>query len=570
VLDVVIRGGEVVDGSGASRRRADVGIEGGRVVAVGDDVGAGRRTIDADGLIVAPGFVDIHTHYDAQVFWDPYLTPSVLHGVTSVMSGNCGFTIAPIVEEQADYLRRLLARVEGIPLASLEAGLAWDWTSTEDYFGRLEGNLAINAGFMIGHSAIRRLVMGLESTQRAATSDEVEAMKVLLRRGLAAGGLGFSSSWSTAHTDGAGDPIPSRFADRDELVALSAVCAEFEGTSLEFSPALDWDDSAEIMTAMSAAASRPINWNLLVVNTADKEQCEVRLGAGRRAQEAGGRVVALTMPQPFVFRFSFRTGFLLNTIPGWDKPLALPPAELLALLRDPVRRREMEDLGETSGRRHVIDWANRRIVETFTPATKRYEGRLVADIAADEGKRPFDALIDIVCADDLATVFANIPPQQTSADWELQREVWRTGHALIGGSDAGAHLDLIHTFNLQTWFLDQAVRQAQVIELEEAIHYFTGAPASLYGLRDRGQLREGSWADVVIFDEHTVGSGPVHTRFDLPGGAGRLYAEATGISHVLVNGAEVVDGTQVVDSRPGRLLKSGRDTTTPSLAIAAW
>jgi N-acyl-D-aspartate/D-glutamate deacylase len=217
-----------------------------------------------------------------------------------------------------------------------------------------------------------------------------------------------------------------------------------------------------------------------------------------------------------------------------------------------------------------VDWANQRIVETFTPATKRYEGRLVADIAADEGKRPFDALIDIVCADDLATVFANIPPQQTSADWELQREVWRTGHALIGGSDAGAHLDLIHTFNLQTWFLDQAVRQAQVIELEEAIHYFTGAPASLYGLRDRGQLREGSWADVVIFDEHTVGSGPVHTRFDLPGGAGRLYAEATGISHVLVNGAEVVDGTQVVDSRPGRLLKSGRDTTTPSLAIAAW
>jgi N-acyl-D-aspartate/D-glutamate deacylase len=276
------------------------------------------------------------------------------------------------------------------------------------------------------------------------------------------------------------------------------------------------------------------------------------------------------MPKPLLMRYCFRRAFLLDTIPGWAKPMALPVADKLALFRDPTRRRELEDLAARPGKHamHAV-WATRRIEETFSAETKRYEGRLVGDIAADEGKRPFDVLADVACEDELRTVFANVPPEESDADWAAQRKVWRDERALIGGSDAGAHLDFLSTFNLQTWFLSHVVQDRQVISLEEAVHHFTGAPAALYGLRDRGRLVEGAWADVVVFDERNVGSGKVYTRFDLPAGAGRLYAEPIGVEHVLVNGAEVAASGELRDVRPGRLLRSGRDSYTPSLD-ATW
>ncbi len=571
MLDILIRGGEVVDGSGSPRRRADVGISNGRIVAVGKIDDAACRTIDAEGRIVAPGFIDVHTHYDAQVFWDPYLTPSILHGVTTVIGGNCGFTIAPLVSSEADYLCRLLAKVEGMPLEALQHGLPWDWTTSEEFFDRLDGRLGINAGFMVGHSTMRRVVMGPASTERAATTDELEAMRRLLVAGLEAGGFGFSSSWGGAHNDPDGVPVPSRAADRDELIILASVCRDFEGTALEFIPSgVSWAEGSRLMADMSAAAGRHLNWNLLRVSASMYDDAQEKLEAGSLAKAAGGRVVALTMPKPLLMRYCFRMAFLLDTIPGWAGPMNLPLEDKLALFRDPVRRRELEELSTAPGKQsmHAV-WATRRIEETFSPSTKTYEGRVVGDIAAEEGKRPFEVLADIACADDLRTVFTNIPPEPTDADWAAQRAVWRDDRALIGGSDAGAHLDFLSTFNLQTWFLGHVVRDRQVISLEEAVHHFTGAPAALYGLRDRGRLAEGAWADVVVFDERTVGSQREHTRFDLPGGAGRLYADPIGIERVLVNGVEVVADGELDDARPGRLLRSGRDSYTPALD-AAW
>jgi N-acyl-D-aspartate/D-glutamate deacylase len=567
MLDVVIRGGEVVDGTGAPRRRADVGIAEGKVVTIGEVDASAHHTIDAEGRIVAPGFVDIHTHYDAQVLWDPYLTPSVLHGVTTVIGGNCGFTIAPLVTSETDYLRKLLARVEGMALESLEAGVDWNWTSTDEFLRKLDDHLAVNAGFMVGHTTIRRLVMGDDATRRVARADELDEMRALLSSGLRAGGLGLSSSWGLSHTDPNGDPVPSRCADRSELLALAEVCGEFEGTSLEFIPSgVSWDEGCEVMGAMSATAGRPLNWNLLRVSDARREEVEEKLLAGTRAAAVGGRVVALTMPMPLVFRYNFRPGWLLSSLPGWSKPMTLPPKYLLALLRDPATRRDLEELaGQAERNRLHSDWANRVIAETFTPETKRYEGRMVRDIALEEGKRPFDALVDIVVADELRTVFTNVPDPTTPADWAAQRDVWRDERALIGASDAGAHLDFLSTFALQTWFLDEVVRKESVIGLEEAVHYFTGAPASLYGLRARGVLGEGSCADVVVFDEATVGSDQVHTRFDMPGGAGRLFAEAIGVDHVLVNGHEVVDHGELLEGKPGRVIRGGVNTVTPSM-----
>jgi len=255
MLDVVIRGGEVVDGTGAPRRRADVGIADGKVVKIGEVTDDANTVIDATGKVVTPGFIDLHTHYDAQALWDSSLSPSPLHGVTTVMAGNCGFTIAPLTQQDGDYLMRMLARVEGMPLESLQQGVPWNWSSTAEYLDAVDGTLMPNAGFLVGHSALRRVVMHDDATKREATDEEIEKMCNLLRDGLRAGGMGFSSTWSTSHNDHTGVPVPSRHASRKELIDLCAVVGEFPGTTLEFIPAVGRfeDETFELMADMSAS-----------------------------------------------------------------------------------------------------------------------------------------------------------------------------------------------------------------------------------------------------------------------------------------------------------------------------
>jgi N-acyl-D-aspartate/D-glutamate deacylase len=566
--DLVIRGGQVVDGTGADRRPADIAVDGGRISAIASDVAAGAHTIDADGRIVAPGFVDVHTHLDVQGFWDPTLSPSPLHGVTTVLGGNCGFTVAPLAGGAADYLMRMLARVEGMPLESLEEGVPWDWTSTEEYLDRLDGTLALNAGFMVGHSALRRVVMGDAATERPATPDEVDEMVALLRAGLAAGALGFSSTWSATHNDADGRPVPSRHATAAELVTLAAVCGEFEGTSLEFLPGVGrWDaETEQVMLDMTVAARRPLNWNIIVGSARSRAHWQEKLAVSDRARELGGKIVGLVIPRIFGARFCFRSGFVLDAIDGWREPMALPPTDKLALLSDPAGRAHLAALAEaTTSMGALTDWGAKVIVETFTDATKRYQGRTVADIAAEEGKAPFDALLDVVVADDLRTSFRNASDDDTDEDWAARAELWRDRRAVVGASDAGAHLDMLATFSFGTDLLAFGVREHGLLSTEEAVCLLTSVPADLYGLRDRGRLREGTIADLVVFDESTVGPEEVSTRFDLPGGAGRLYAGAHGVDHVVVNGVPIVAAGGLTGATPGTLLRSGRDTANPSL-----
>lgn len=566
--DLVIRGGKLVDGTGEPARVADVAIDGGRVVEIGD-TGAARRTIEADGRVVAPGFVDVHTHLDVQGFWDPALTPSCFHGVTTVLGGNCGFSVAPLDEHSAGYLMRMLAKVEGMPLSSLEQGVPWDWRSTAEYFDRLDGRLALNAGFMVGHSAIRRVVMGEESTARMATHEETERMAALLADGLRAGGLGFSSTWASTHIDAEGRPVPSRHAETEELIALAAVCADYEGTSVEFLPAIGPfpERAVEVMITMSVAARRPLNWNIITANAKSLPHWLDKLAVGDQARRRGGKVIGLVIPEALAARFSFRSAFVLDSIPGWDEPLALPIPQRLAFLRDPAGRRQLSERAAGAPRHlHAMtDWGKKTIHETFTPATKRYQGRVVADIAAEEGKSPFDALLDIVCADELRTSFSNVAAPDTEEDWAARATIWRDPRAVVGASDAGAHLDMLTTFSFSTTLLEEGVRRHGLLGLEEAVRLLTDVPARLYGLRDRGRLTPGSWADAVIFDEATVGRGPVYTVEDLPGGAARLYSDALGVGHVIVNGEEIVTEGELTGAIPGTLLRSGRDTVTPSL-----
>jgi len=568
---MVIRGGQVVDGSGRSAYRADVGIADGRIATVGpiDDTGD-ATVIDADGLVVAPGFVDVHTHYDAQVFWDPTLSPSPLHGVTTVISGNCGFTIAPLSDDPDDgeYLMKMLARVEGMPLSSLEQGVPWNWTGFGEYLACFEGTLAINAGFKVGHSALRRVVMGAEATAGPASPDQLEAMKDLLRESLDAGGLGFSSSWARTHNDADGNMVPSRHADPSELIELCRVTGEYPGTSLEFLPMVGPfdDETFDLMADMSAAAQRPLNWNLLSVNAGNIDGAFHQLEGGTRAAERGGKVVGLTIPMDLGLRLSFLTGFVLDALPGWEEAMALPLEQKKALLADPTQRAHLDEQAQGDHPlRGIAHWSSKVLTECFSDETKQYEGRSVGEIAAELGKDPFDTLVDIALADDLLTAFSLPVREDTKEDWEARAKVWRDGRAVIGASDAGAHLDLLGTFNYSTHVLSSAVRRFGVVELEEAVHLITQVPARLYGLIDRGVLVEGAHADIVVFDPDLVGPGPLSTRFDLPGGAGRIYGDADGIHHVLVNGTEIVRDGSFGDARPGTVLRAGQHTATPAM-----
>jgi N-acyl-D-aspartate/D-glutamate deacylase len=566
MLDLLIRGGEVVDGTGATRRSADVGVRDGRIVAIGSVDEDAAAEIDASGRIVAPGFVDLHTHYDAQVLWDAALTPSPLHGVTTIIGGNCGFTIAPVEPSETDYLTRMLARVEGMPLESLVAGVPYDWRSFGEYLDRIEGSISVNAGFLVGHSAIRRCVMGDDAVGKPAGEDQIEAMCALLDASLAAGGLGFSSSWARTHNDANGDPVPSRAATKDELIALCETTGRHAGTTLEFIPSVGGfeEEHLELMAAMSRAANRPLNWNVLVPNSARAEYAWDALGAGDYAAEHGGRVLALTVPDTMKTYLSFKSGFVLDALPGWAKTMALPPEEKLHVLADPAERKRLAEGAvspEAGMLRGIARWEAMEISQTFAPENEGAEGRTVGEIARERGQEPFDTLLDIVIADELRTVVCPPVAGNDAESWTLRRDVWRDPRAIIGASDAGAHLDMLSTFNYSTAML-RACREHELMPLEEAVSLLTDRQARLYGITERGRVAEGWHADLVVFDEERIGPGPIGWRNDLPAGAGRLYGDAEGIGSVVVNGTEIVRDGELTGARPGTLLRSGRDTET--------
>jgi N-acyl-D-aspartate/D-glutamate deacylase len=564
MLDLLIRDALVVDGTGAPGIHGAVGVRDGRVVAVGDVDEPARQVIDAAGRVVAPGFVDVHTHYDAQVFWDGALTPSPLHGVTSVFAGNCGFTLAPLTGDDGDYLLRMLSRVEGMPLESLQASLPLDWSTTAEFLGRIEGTLGPNIGFMVGHSALRCAVLHQEARERAATAEEVGQMAELLAAGLAAGGMGFSSTWSRSHNDHEGNPVPSRLADRDELLALSAVLRDFPGTSLEFIPGVAPfdEDSFRTMGAMSAAADRPLNWNMLQVYEKNRDLVAHQLGGASIAAEEGGAIVALTLPDSFRTWLNFRSGFILDILPGWDQLMGLPAEAKLHTMSDPASRAEMDRLAQTATgeARPIGNWSTYRIVES--PSQPDAVGRSVAELAEVAGSSAWDALADLVVADELRTVITGAERGQSRADWERRVEVWGDDRTLVGASDAGAHLDMIDSFAYCTRVIEKVVREHGLLPIEAAVHLLTQRPAELYGMVGRGTVAVGGHADLVVLDPDEVAPEAAHTRYDMPGGAGRIYGGANGIDHVVVGGVPLVAEGELTDARPGTVLRSGTDTAT--------
>ncbi len=567
MFDLIIRNGRIIDGTGADERTGDIAIKDGRIAAIGTVDGQARETIDATGRVVSPGFVDVHTHYDAQVFWDGTLSPSCYHGVTTIFGGHCGFSIAPLSKDAAPYLLRMLSRVEGMPENSLEAGVPWDWESFGEYLAKLDGKLGVNAGFMAGHSAIRRVVMGERAVGQKATADDLARMKALLAQSLAQGAMGFSSTISPTHNDADGNPVPSRHASREELIELARVCRDYPGTSLEFLPAVGRfsDDIKQLMSDLSTSAQRPLNWNAL--NAGDPETMANQLSASDLARANGGDVRALTIPQPITLRINLFTGFVFDALTGWDELFRMSVPERMKVLADPDRRRALDHSARSSGPlRGLADWGRLTVHSVHDPKYKHLEGRAIADLAAEQDKSPFDAMLDIAIADGLRTAFMPPPVGGDAALWQVRGKLWADDRTVIGASDAGAHLDMIDTFAFSTQVLGNGVREHRAMPLVQAIHQLTQVPAELFGLRERGVLKTGWHADIVVFDPDTVASGPVHMRADLPCNEPRIYADAHGVDHVFVNGVQIVRNGEHTGKLPGTALRSGKDTYTPVMA----
>ena len=569
MLDLIIKGGTVIDGTGSPGIVADLGIRDGRIVAIGTVTEGAVETFDATGLVVAPGIVDPHTHYDAQLLWDPTASPSSNHGVTTVIGGNCGFTLAPLVPGDADYLRKMMAKVEGMPLAALEHGTDWSWETFAEYLDRMDGNIAVNAGFLVGHCAIRRYVMGGEAIGNAADPQQVKAMRAELSAAIDAGALGFSFTNSSSHSDGEGEPVASRWATPDELIELCEETGLHEGTTLEgiVPGCLDMfaDDEIELLGKMSAAANRPMNWNVLTVDARVPERVPRQLQASVRATELGGLVVPLTMPVQVPMNMSFNTFCGLWLIPGWQEILGVAVPERIQRLNDPDTRLKLLELGQSPKAgvfRRLADWGDYVIGTTYAPGNEPYRNRRVSEIAEEKGMSNFGTLLDIVIADELRTVLWPQPADDDGESWRMRAELWNDDRAMIGGSDAGAHLDRMCGAPYPTRFLADCIRGRQLIPIEKAIQLMTSRPAALFGLRDRGVLKEGARADVFVFDPATVDSEPAALVTDLPGDSARLTAGSHGVKRVLVNGVTIIVDGEATGATPGTVLRSGRDTAT--------
>ncbi len=569
MLDHVIKGGTVVDGTGAAPRVADVGIRDGRIVAIGEITEEAAETFDAAGLVVLPGVIDPHTHYDAQLFWDPGASPSNVHGVTTVIGGNCGFTLAPLRAEDAAYTREFMASVEGMSVGALEEGVPWNWETFGEYLDRLDGNVGVNAAFLVGHNAIRRYVMGADSVGSAATPEQVAEMQRVLAESIEAGGLGFSTTLSRTHTDGDGQPVASRWSDRAEILALCEVVEQHPGTTLEAMTdgCLDRfsDDEIELFADMSATAKRPLNWNVMTIDSKEPGRIPRQLSAGDLAAERGGRIVALTLPVQVPMNMSFLNHCGLFLIPGWGDVLRLPVAERMAKLQDPETQAfllERASSDEAGVFKRLADFENYIIGDTYSEANEGLKGRRVGDLAAERGTDAFATLVDVVVADELRTVLWPIPPDGDDASWELRRQTWADDRAMLGGSDAGAHLDRMCGAPFPTRFLGDTIRGRKLVSLERAVQLMTDVPARLFGLTGRGRIEEGFHADVAVVDPETVGSEIASLVRDLPADSPRLTADSIGVVRVLVNGQVAVIDGQPTGTRAGTVLRSGRDTET--------
>ncbi len=557
-FETKIVGGTIVDGTGQPGFRGDIGIAGGKIVAVGKADGEAQREIDAGGLTVAPGFVDVHTHYDAQVMWDRMLSISPWHGVTTVVMGNCGFSVAPTRREHRELIMQTLENVEGMSIEALRAGLGSDWPfeSFPEYLDAVERmGSAINVAALVGHTAVRLSVMGPEATEREATAEEIAAMSRIVREAMDAGAVGFSTSASRTHVGFRGKPVPSRLAAFGEMRALAQALGE-SGTGV-FQATVGKNLFHEEFAEIYAACGRPVTWTALLTGFFGPDSHKEHLAKAQALRATGANVVPQVACRPIVFEFTFEAPFIFEGMRLFEPVSAADREGKKAIYRDPEFRAQLKEklaLGRGSA---LSGWAERADI-CHLPGHPELEERPLADVARERGVEPADLALDFALESDLAARF-RFGVLNTDED-EVETLLKAPG-TIIALSDAGAHASQLCDACYSTHLLGRWVRERGTFTLEEAVHKLTQEPAELFGIANRGVLASGMAADVVLFDPETVAPSKLRRVHDLPAGADRLVADAEGIHSVIVNGTEIRrDNRDLLDPQgplPGALLRNG-------------
>lgn len=557
LYDLLFRNALIFDGTGNSPSINDIAIGDRRIAAIGQALDASaRKVIAADGLALMPGIIDSHTHFDAQITWDPWVRPSPALGVTTAVIGNCGFTIAPCKPQDRDVTMRNLTHVEGMSLDVLRQGIAWEFETFPEYLAqlRLMGS-AVNVAAYVGHSSVRTYVMGSDASRRGATDAEIAQMETIVRGAMQAGAVGFASSTSPAHNGEGGLPMPSRLADDREMRAL--VMAMGECGRGVYMLTKGGHTPVPFLESLAADSGRPVMIAALLHNSTNPQAVFDDLDAIAAANSRGHALIGQVSCCPLTMDFTMQSPYPVEGLKSWRAVLDLNGDALLATLSSPAFRQSVraELATTTTFRLFNGEWDKVQIVETSTSANARYEQRSIADIARVEGRDPLDVMLDLAVDENLQTVFT---AQLLNSDEEAVRRMLNHPHSIVSLSDAGAHLTFFNDAGFGLHLMGHWARELASMPMSEAVRRLTSQPAKVFGMRGRGLIREGYAADLLLFDPETVARGPKRRVFDLPGGAPRLTTDAVGVHGVWVNGRMVADGDGLLELAPlaGELLTS--------------
>lgn len=553
--DLIIENARVYDGSGSPPQRGGVAVKDGRIVQAGARIeGDAVQRIDAGGLGLMPGIIDTHTHYDAQITWDPFANPSPALGVTTVVMGNCGFTIAPCRPSDRDLVMRNLTHVEGMSIDALRAGIEWGFESFPQYLDQIERNgVGPNVACFVGHSGVRTFVMREDAPKRAATADEVKQMRAIVAEAIEAGACGFSTTRSGQHNGEGGIPMPSRLADDHEMTALSAALKDSGRGLLMMTKGAD--TPVPWIEQLCAAADRPYLVAALLHSNLTPEATFDDLSHIRAAQGRGHRMYGAVSACPLNFEFTLHEPYVFEGLRAWQPLMRMDHKAFTAALADPALRAALKaELGERSRRMFTGEWDKAHVAQVADPSHASYEGRSIAALAREAGQHPIDFMLDLALSEGLDTVFT---ATLLNSDEDAVGRMMRDEHAIVSLSDAGAHLTFLCDAGFGLHVLGHWVREKKLMPMEQAVRKLTSEPAQLFGIRDRGSIATGMHADLLLFDPETVGRGPSRRVFDLPAGASRLTTPAIGVHGVWVNGKQVADGNGLLKDAPraGKVLR---------------
>ena len=556
--DLLIKGAMVYDGTGVDPAIKDIAVYAGKIREIGEInqnlPENASQIIDGAGLALMPGIIDGHTHFDAQITWDATLKPSPALGVTTAVIGNCGFTIAPCKPADRDMTMRNLTQVEGMSLEALKSGIDWGFETFAEYLAMLRGKgCVVNTAAYIGHSSVRTWVMGADASRREATQPEIEQMQNIVRNAMAAGAVGFSSSTSPAHNGEGGLPMPSRLASDGEMMALIKAMGE-RGKGV-YMVTKGGHMSVPFLEDMAKQSGRPVMIAALLHNSTNPEAVFKDLDLIANANTRGHRLIGQVSCCPLSMDFTLASPYPVEGLQSWKPALGLQGDALKTILKDKAFRQSVraEIAAPTTFRLFNGEWDKVHVVECALPGNKALEQRTVADIAKTQGNDPLDVMLDLALAEDLQTVFT---AQLLNSDADAVGRVLNHPHSIISLSDAGAHLTFFNDAGFGLHLLGYWVRDLKAMSLQKAIRRLTSQPASIFGMTDRGTIKEGMAADLLLFDPATVGRGPKRRVFDLPGGAARLTTDALGVHGVWVNGLQVADSQGLLVKPPlaGQLL----------------